>query len=160
MPTKLSVDSKHQLSWNITSSHGLNTQWFHVECCNLSLGLATKAKGLQGCGLRRKPGVTQHTPGSVRRCEGMNPHTPREFHFGSWSPSGLPHFQKAIWGVKTQWLEEFFISLESSWNADVWNGLSLLIWTSETQVMAKKGPGVKLPIWLLTRKSRESTWFT
>jgi len=37
---------------------------------------------LQGCEPRGKPGVTQHTPGSVRRCEGMNPHTPREFHIG------------------------------------------------------------------------------
>jgi len=32
----------------------------------------------------------------------------------------------------------FFISLESSWNLDVLNGLALLIWTSETQIMAKR----------------------
>jgi hypothetical protein len=38
----------------------------------------------------------------------MNPHTPREFHFGSWSPDGLPNFQKEITGVKIQWIEEFF----------------------------------------------------
>jgi len=44
---------------------------------------------LQGCGPRGKLGVTQHALGSVRRCEGMNPHTPREFHFGSWSPVGI-----------------------------------------------------------------------
>jgi hypothetical protein len=44
----------------------------------------------------------------------MNLHTPREFHFGSWSPSGLPNFQRAIVGIKIQWLEEFFISLENS----------------------------------------------
>jgi hypothetical protein len=31
----------------------------------------------------------------------------------------------------------FFESLEISWNVDVYNGLTLLIWTSETQVMAK-----------------------
>ncbi len=35
----------------------------------------------------------------------------------------------------------FFISLESSWNVDVQNGLVLLIWTSETQVMAKRRVG-------------------
>jgi len=69
---------------------------------------------LQGCGPRRKPRVAQHTLESVRRCEGMNPHTPREFHFGSWSPGGLLSLQRAIAGVKTQWLEELFISLESS----------------------------------------------
>jgi len=68
---------------------------------------------LQGCGPRGKSGVTQHTPRSVRRCEGMNPHTPREFHFGSSNPGGLPNLQRAISWVKTQWIEEFFISMES-----------------------------------------------
>jgi len=69
---------------------------------------------LQGCGPRGKPGVTQHVLKSVRRCEGMNLHTSREFHFGSWSLGGVPNLQRVISGVKTQWLEEFFISLESS----------------------------------------------
>jgi hypothetical protein len=32
----------------------------------------------------------------------------------------------------------FFESLEISWNVDVYNGLTLLIWTSETQVMPKR----------------------
>jgi len=64
-------------------------------CRNPSLGLATKAKGLQGCepkgssGVKAKalqecgpkgspgvkargsPRVTSHTPGSVRKCEGV-----------------------------------------------------------------------------------------
>jgi len=44
---------------------------------NLSFGLATKAKGLQGCGPRGSSGVTSHTPGSVKKCEGVNPHTPK-----------------------------------------------------------------------------------
>jgi hypothetical protein len=35
----------------------------------------------------------------------------------------------------------FFISLESSWNVDVLNGLALFIWTFETQVMAKRRVG-------------------
>jgi len=74
---------------------------------------------LQGCGPRGKSRVTQHTPRNVRRCEGMNPHTPKEFHLGIWSLGGLPNFQRAIAGVKTQWLEEFFKSLESSWNVDI-----------------------------------------
>jgi hypothetical protein len=42
----------------------------------------------------------------------MNFYTPMEFHFGSWSLGGLPNLQKAIVGVKTQWLEVFFISME------------------------------------------------
>ncbi len=48
-----------------------------VVCHNPSFGLATKAKGLQGCGPRRSPGVTSHIPGSVGKCEGVNPHTPK-----------------------------------------------------------------------------------
>jgi hypothetical protein len=44
----------------------------------------------------------------------MNLHTSKEFHFRSWSPDGLLNLQRAIAGIKTQWLEEFFISMESS----------------------------------------------
>jgi hypothetical protein len=44
----------------------------------------------------------------------MNPHTLREFHIGSWSPNGLPNLQREIAGVKNSWLEEFFVSMESS----------------------------------------------
>jgi hypothetical protein len=40
------------------------------KCRNPSFGLATKAKGLQGCGPRGSPGVTSETPGSVGECEG------------------------------------------------------------------------------------------
>jgi len=36
-----------------------------------------KAKALQGCKPKRNPGVTSQTPGSVRKCEGVNPHTPK-----------------------------------------------------------------------------------
>jgi hypothetical protein len=44
---------------------------------------------------------------------------PREFNFGSWSPSGLPNFQREILGVKIQWFEVLFIPLEISWNVNV-----------------------------------------
>jgi hypothetical protein len=68
----------------------------------------------------------------------MNPHTPKGFHFGNWSLGGFPKLQKTIAGVKHQWLEAFLISLKSSWNVDVYNGFASPIWTSETQVMAKR----------------------
>jgi len=42
-----------------------------------------------------------------------------ELPFGSWSPDGLLSFQRAIVGAKTHWVENFFISLKSSWNLDV-----------------------------------------
>ncbi len=65
----------------------------HQNCRNPSFGLATKAKGLQGCGLRGSPGakakrlqgcgpkgspkVTSHTLGNARKCEGVNTHIPK-----------------------------------------------------------------------------------
>jgi hypothetical protein len=36
-----------------------------------------KAKALQGCGPRGSWGVTSHTSRSVRKCEGVNTHTPK-----------------------------------------------------------------------------------
>jgi len=69
----------------------------------------------------------------------MNPHTTKATpHFGRWCLGGLLKLQRVISGVKTQCLGPFFISSESSWNVDVENGLALLIWTSKTQVMAKR----------------------
>jgi hypothetical protein len=44
----------------------------------------------------------------------MNPHTPKGTSIlGVWSPSGLLNLQRAIARVETQWIEEFFISLEN-----------------------------------------------
>jgi hypothetical protein len=115
-------------------------QLSYTSCRNPSFGLATKAKGLQGCrpregspgikakalqgyGPRGRRGVTSHTPGSVRKCEGVwgseHSHSQGNSHFGRWSLNGLPKFHRAIWGDKTQWLVASFISLKSSWNVDV-----------------------------------------
>jgi hypothetical protein len=78
-----------------------------------------KAKALQGFGPRGSRGVTSHIPGSKRKCEGVNSHSQGNSHFGKWNPDGLSKLQRAIWGVKTQWLMTFFISSESSWNINV-----------------------------------------
>ncbi len=43
----------------------------------LALGLRPRQKGLQGYGPRGSPGITSHTPGNVRKCEGVNFHTPK-----------------------------------------------------------------------------------
>jgi len=59
----------------------------------LALGSRPRQRELQGCGLKGSPGVkpkgspgakakgssgvTSHTPGSVRKCEGVNLHTPK-----------------------------------------------------------------------------------
>jgi len=50
----------------------------HSLCRNLNFGIATKAKGLQGCGPWGSPGVTSHTPGSVGKCEGVPLTLPRQ----------------------------------------------------------------------------------
>jgi hypothetical protein len=68
--------------------------------------------------------------------------------------NGLPNFQSEISGVKTHWLEKFFISLENYWNVDVLDGLAVLIWTSKMQVMAKRRSGSQII------KSQGSTRFT
>jgi hypothetical protein len=44
---------------------------------NPSLGFATKARACKVAGQEGSQGVTPHAPGSVRECEGMNPHTPK-----------------------------------------------------------------------------------
>ncbi len=46
------------------------------------------------------------------------PHSQMNSHFGNFSSNGLPNFHRAIVGVKTHWIEKFFISLESSWNVN------------------------------------------
>jgi hypothetical protein len=50
----------------------------------------------------------------------------------------LPKFQSSIIGVKTPCIRVFFISLENYQSVDVENGLAWAIWTSTTQVMAKR----------------------
>jgi hypothetical protein len=44
------------------------------------------------------------------------PHSQVSSHFGSWSLDGFPNLHKVITGVKINWIEEFLISLEISWN--------------------------------------------
>ncbi len=105
---------------------------------NLSFGLVTKARACKVVGQKGSPWVTSHAPGIVGECEGRNPHTPKWApDFGNWNPNGLLNFQRVIAGVKTHWIEASFISLESSWNVDVWNELAWPIWTPKTQVMVK-----------------------
>ncbi len=123
--------------------------WLNARSfATLALGSRPRLRGLQGCGPRGRkpesqgksiarvkprgssgvkakgsPGVTSHTPGSARKCEGVrgseHSHSQGNSHFGRWSPDGLPKLQRAIARVKTQWLVAFFISLESSWSVDV-----------------------------------------
>jgi hypothetical protein len=46
-------------------------------CCNLSLGLATKARGCKVTGQERSSGGRPHALGSAREGEGIDPHIPK-----------------------------------------------------------------------------------
>jgi hypothetical protein len=70
-------------------------------CHNPSFGLATKAKGLQGCGPRESSGFTSHTLKSVGKCEGMNPHTPKATPtLGNGVPVDSQNFKERFQGSK------------------------------------------------------------
>jgi hypothetical protein len=55
----------------------LNQNQDLASCRNLSLGLTIKAKACKGASQKGSPGITSHAPRSVRKCEGMNFHTPK-----------------------------------------------------------------------------------
>jgi hypothetical protein len=65
---------------------------------NPSIGLATKAKACKGVGQERSLGVTSHALGSVRECEGMNPHIPK------WIPTLGVGILMGFWIFK-EWLQ-------------------------------------------------------
>ncbi len=46
-----------------------------LQCRNLNLGLATKARACKVVGQEGTLGGTFHALGSAKECEGMNPHT-------------------------------------------------------------------------------------
>jgi hypothetical protein len=67
----------------------------------LALGLRPRQKGLQGCGPRENPGVTSHIPESVRKCEGVNPHTPKATPtLGDGVPVDSKNFRNRFQGSK------------------------------------------------------------
>ncbi len=61
-----------------------------VSCCNLSLGLTTKAMACKGAGQEGSLGVTSNDPGSAKECEGMNLHTPKELPLWEMESRGTP----------------------------------------------------------------------
>jgi len=65
------------------------------------LGLRPKKKGLQGCEPKESPGVTSHIPGSVEKCEGVNPHTPKATPtLGDGVPMDSQNFREQFQGSK------------------------------------------------------------
>jgi len=64
-----------------------------IWCCNPSLGLVTKTKGLQGSQGKRKPGSHITYSWEFKKCEGVwgsePSHSQGNSHFGKWNPDGL-----------------------------------------------------------------------
>jgi hypothetical protein len=130
------------------------------ECRNPSFGLTTKARAYKGAGQEGSPGVTSHAPRSIGECEGMNPHTPK------WAPTlgvRVPMdswiFRKRLQGSKPIGLKRSLYYWKSlgTWMSrmgshDPFGHLKHKLWPKERQ-------RVKLPIWLPTTKSQESSWF-
>ncbi len=84
---------------------------------------AAKVRAKKKPKTKKKPGNHITYSRECKKCKGVwgnePSHSQGNSHFGRWSPSGLSKLQRAIAGVKTQWLVTFFISLESSWNVHV-----------------------------------------
>jgi hypothetical protein len=93
-------------SWNHVSFIAIDP---HTNCCNPSLGLMTKGGACKSAGQEGSPGGTSYTPGSVRKCERMNPHTPKWAPtLGSWNLDGLLNLQGVITRVKTHWKKSLY----------------------------------------------------
>jgi len=62
-------------------------------------GCKVVARGSPGAKARGSPGVTSHTPGSVRKCEGVNPHTPKATPtLGDGVPVDFRNFKEQLQG--------------------------------------------------------------
>jgi hypothetical protein len=131
------------------------------ECRNPSIWLATKARGLRGCGPRSRPGshiTCSRECKEFRECEGMNPHTPKWTPMlgvgESWSPERTPEISESVLrGQNTMACYDLYINGKLlkckclKWarivHLDIWN-------TSYGQKKVRQ-------FWLPTTKSREST---
>ncbi len=68
--------------------------WFehlgYQICHNLSLGLATKARGCKVGSQEKDPGVTSHALGSAKNVKDKPSHSQVNSHVGNWNPKWTP----------------------------------------------------------------------
>jgi len=85
----------------------------YKTCCNLNLGLATKARGCKVAGQEGSPGGRPHAPKNAKECERIDPHiykgTPT---LGIRVLVNFRMFKERLYGSKPNGLRNFFISLE------------------------------------------------
>jgi hypothetical protein len=114
-------------------------------CRNPGLGLVTKARGCKVAGQKGHPEIISHVPGSAKSVQEWTFTLPSElpcWELESQMDSRI--FRARLHGSKLISLNNFFISLESYWNVDIYNGLALPIWTFVTQVMARRKVGSQI----------------
>ncbi len=63
-------------------------------CCNPNLRFVTKARAGKGAGQQWNSRVTFHAPGSVGKCERMNPTLPNELPFWELDFEWTPKFSE------------------------------------------------------------------
>jgi hypothetical protein len=127
---------------------------FIMICRNPSLGLVTNAKACKGVSQKKAWESHFMLLGVQKSVKDWTPHSQMSSHFGSWTPNGLPNFQRAISGVKIHWIEKFLISLKSSWNIDLKMGSNDPFEYFKPKSWPKEWLGVKLPIWFPTIKNK------
>jgi len=72
-----------------------------LQGCGPKGSPGTKAKGSPRVKARGSPGITSHTPGSVRKCEGVSPHTPKATPtWGDGVPVDSRNFRERLQGSK------------------------------------------------------------
>jgi hypothetical protein len=105
---------------------GVGQEWAresHFILLNIVATLALGSRPRQGFAkvwAKNEPGSHISCSWECKRVWGNEPpHSQVSSHLGSWSPKGLSNLQRAIARVKTNWIEEFLISLERSLNLDV-----------------------------------------
>ncbi len=141
------LDRIYKISYPVKLGHIVGSY-----CRNPSIWLATKARRLRGCGPRSRP--ESHITCSreckeSRECEGMNPHTPKWTPMlgvgESWSPKRTPETSESVLRGQNSMAGCAPYINGKLLKCRCLNGLALLIWTSETQVMAKRRPGSRTP---------------
>jgi hypothetical protein len=122
--------------------------------------LRAKAKALQACRPRKSPGVTSQNPGSVRKCEGVNTHTPKATPtLGDGVPVDSRNFREQLQGSNLNFLWRSLYNWKALETSMSKMGSHYSTGHLKHKLWPKEGPGVQLPVWLPTTKSRESTRF-
>jgi hypothetical protein len=133
---------------------------FDIICHNPSLRLATKARGCKVAGQDRSPRVIPHAPENARRCEGIDPHTPKgipTLGVGVLVDSWM--FRKRLQGSKPNGLKIFLCHWKDIETQMSKMGLPDPFEYLKHKLWPKERSGIKLAIWFLITKSRESTQF-